>query len=117
MKTIERTAVYTGGGIYLFTGRFEDGRCFFFDNAVPEEPYLMILDEMPDLDNGEQMQYEWQATHTLDVLEGAEGTEAIIPIFREIIQYGCTMEHNYNDGDIMDEIERYGKEYLNFLKK
>lgn len=116
MKTVERTAVYTGGGIYLFTGRFEDGRCFFFDNVV-EQPYIMILDEVPDIGNDEQMQYEWQASHRLDALEDMGAIEVIIPIFREILQYGCTGNYNYNDWDIMDEAEAYGKEYLNLLRK
>ena len=117
MKTVERTAVCGGCGSFLFYGKFEDGRCFFFDNVLPGEPYLVILDEMPDADNVEQMRYEWIAAHTLDILEGAEGTEAIIPILMEILQYGFTMKHDYNVDYIMDEIERYGKEYFNLLRK
>ena len=117
MKTIERTAVYTGGGVYLFYGRFEDDRCFFFDNAVPEEPSVMILDTIPNIEDEEQMQWEWQMNHMTDSIEGAEAIEVIMPIFREILQYGCTDDSNYNDDDIMDEIEIYGKEYLNLLRK
>lgn len=69
MKIKTAMAEYTGGNIWLFHGRLEDGNYFLTDDNGSTE----ILDADPE-NFDESLYWEWQEAHMVKMLEGKERT-------------------------------------------
>lgn len=65
-------ADYTGGGIWIFTGRLSGGLYFLTSNDPLCTDYAMILNADPD-DFDVSLFEDWQAAHTVSALRGASG--------------------------------------------
>lgn len=68
-KTVE--AIYTGGNIWLFFGRLEDGNWFMAD----DNGSVRIVDADPMNDLDESLMEDWQLEHLIMDLFGNERIE------------------------------------------
>lgn len=108
-KVIYATAIYTGGNIYQYYGKFSNGN--FFLCFTDWEEYLMELDVDPG-ENFEESGYEeWQNEHTIRQPEPSESRRLLVEAFDWII--GNRPEGNYDPG----EIEDARTELLNEIKE
>lgn len=101
MRTIERSAIYTGGGVYVYTGKLTNGNYFLGDS----EGSAMFLNAPVDSDDC--FYWEWQEAHLVKELDELEAEDFIFQILTEILEHGCTGESNYNDADIRRTLEIY----------
>ena len=62
MQILNANAVYTGGNIYCYNGRLEDGS-FFMASDTFEDELIMILDADPEGAGEDAYQQEWQEEH------------------------------------------------------
>ena len=65
MNITKASAVYTGGGIWLFHGELDDGTYFLTD----DNGCTQILDEDPSKDFDESLYLEWQQAHLVRDLD------------------------------------------------
>ena len=98
-KVIDATAIYTGGGIYQYNGKFENGNYFLC--FTDWEECMMELDADPEAEeNREESGYDyWQEEHTVRTLPVMESYETLMDALNWILKnepYG-----NYS----MDDIE------------
>jgi hypothetical protein len=98
------TAVYTGGGIWLFYGKLKTGEYFLTDDYG----YTMILDTSPEnLD--ESLYNEWQEQHFVRVV----GTHAEERAFLHslIDRLGRKNPADDDGGITDDELDRYREDW------
>ena len=108
------TPIYTGGGIYCFTGKIKGGAYFLASDLFDD---ITELDTDPDeVDINEVFEAEWQAQHMTKTYnpEEEETTRFFISLLKWIIKNkpngtGC----NYS----MYDIEKNLTEYQQQLKK
>ena len=107
MKVKEVRAVYTGGNIWLFFGRLEDGHHFM----VNDDGCAVIADEGIE----EATEYAWSewlawcAEHNAREPEGAERLQLCMDMLDRLQQYEYGSENN--GGIRPDEIKAY-REYF-----
>ena len=63
-------ADYTGGGIWIFSGRLSGGHYFLASSEYPA--YAMVLNADPD-DFDVSLYEDWQTAHTVKEFSGASG--------------------------------------------
>ena len=56
-KIVYANACYTGGGIYIFIGKFSDGT--YFISGTEERPQLYNVKKKPSFDNDDHWYEEW----------------------------------------------------------
>ena len=97
-KVIYATAEYTGGGIYQYNGRLENGNYFLC--FTDWEEYMLELDADPGYDANfmESGQDYWQKEHTVRELPVMESYETLLEAFHWILRY-CPKGH-YDSSDI-----------------
>lgn len=116
-KVIYATATYTGGGIYQYNGKFENGNYFLC--FTDWEEYMMELDADPE-ENFEESGYpDWQEEHTVRELPVMESYETLMDAFDWILKN--KPRGNYSDYDIerdkedlKDDIEAFKSGHPNF---
>lgn len=92
-------AVYTGGGIWLFYGKLEDGNFFLMD----DDGGVAILNADPsDLD--ESLYDEWLTTHLIEELEGEELTAFQDAVLGEVVRSG-------DGGFTPEDADRYHEDW------
>ena len=96
----EAYADYTGGNIWVFHGKLEDGSYFLSDDAG----WTLILDEDPsDLEISTYQ--DWQDSHTIRELKDPERKEFLAELLRAVKE---------NPDFYMNDLEIYG--YRNWWK-
>lgn len=118
-KVIYATAHYTGGGIYQYNGKFENGN--FFLCFTDWEEYMMELNADPDADeNADDSGYaEWQEEHTVRTLPVMESYETLMKAFNWILKnkpdgyYNCDDIERYKD-QLKDDIKAFKSGKPNF---
>ena len=97
MKIKKATAVYTGGGIWLFYGKIKNGNYFLMD----DNGYVVILNKNPkNLD--ESTYEEWQKLHMVEELVG----EKRIKFANKVLDY-LIDNPKHRGGMVKEEIEIY----------
>lgn len=81
MKVIDANATYTGGGIYQYTGQFDNGN--YFQTWTDYEDYVQELDADPEENWDDNDDEEWQNEHMVAEHYGFEG----IKILKEAMKY------------------------------
>ena len=72
-KVIRATADYTGGGIYIITGAFQDGTFFLTDT-----PYeIDVFDADPDAVGDDAFTSEWFEKHSVHAYGGSYARKLI----------------------------------------
>ena len=95
-KVIYANATYTGGGIYQYNGKLENGNYFLC--FTDWEEYMMELDADPE-ENFEESGYaDWQEEHTVRTLPVMESYETLMDAFNWILKN--KPRGNYSDYDI-----------------
>lgn len=103
---------YTGGSIYVYTGKLKDGNYFIADDGWMEDDYrafsIRIVNADPDnVDDPNQddiaMFPEWQEEHLVKDLEGKEAKQFTKQILEWIINN--KPKGNYQVGDMQDILD------------
>lgn len=81
MKIIDANATYTGGGIYQYTGQFDNGN--YFQTWTCYEDYIQELDADPEENWDDNADEEWQNEHMVAEHYGFEAIE----ILKEAMKY------------------------------
>lgn len=81
MRVIYANATYTGGGIYQYTGQFDNGN--YFQTWTDYEDYIQELDVNPEENWDDNDDEEWQNEHMVAEHYGSEA----IKILREAMRY------------------------------
>lgn len=81
MKVIKANATYTGGGIYQYTGRFDNGN--YFQTWTDYEDYVQELNADPEENWDDNDDEEWQNEHMVAEHYGFEAIE----ILKEAMKY------------------------------
>ena len=111
---IYATAEYTGGGIYQYNGRLENGNYFLC--FTDWEEYMLELDTDPGYDANfmDSGQEYWQKEHTVRELPVMESYETLLTALRWILKH-CPKGH-YDSSEIKaavrslkEDIEAYGR--------
>ena len=106
------TPNYTGGSIYVYTGKLKDGNYFIADDGWMEDDYrafsIRIVNADPDnVDDPNQddiaMFPEWQEEHLVKDLEGKEAKQFTKQILEWIINN--KPKGNYQVGDMQDILD------------
>lgn len=106
-KIVKAVAEYTGGGIWVFTGKLDDGTFFMADGF---EYDIRIVNEDPDeVEDGGAWYVEWQEEHLVrDLDTESQGPSFIVDII-EWIRANAPEEMFDSD---MDYIEEDAKKYV-----
>lgn len=112
-KFVSVTPDYTGGGIYVFTGKLSNGNYFMADTGFYD---VRILDDDPDAETGEVMyldimernidSVEWQEAHLVKDLKEDECVEFFLQMFKWV--EANKPEGNYSMGEFkyyIDELK------------
>ena len=112
MKVIDANATYTGGGIYQYTGRFDNGN--YFQTWTCYEDYIQELDADPEENWDDNDDEEWQNEHMVAEHYGFEAIEILKEAMKYIIDnqptgnYSvCEVENALNS--LKQETELEGK--------
>lgn len=97
-KIKNATAVYTGGGIWLFYGELESGLHFLTD----DNGSTLLLDESAE-NMDESLYEEWQTAHQVEELEEEEAVRFI----DSLLDYLSRLPQNDRGGISDTEIDRY----------
>ena len=97
-KVIKANATYTGGGIYQYTGKLDNGH--WFQTWTDYEDYIQELDVDPEEYWDDNDDSEWQEKHTVCEHEGEDALHITISAFDWII--ANTPDGNYCTGDILN---------------
>lgn len=100
MKIIDANATYTGGGIYQYTGRFDNGN--YFQTWTDYEDYVQELDVDPEENWDDNADEEWQNEHMVAEHYGTEATEILKEAMRYIIDN--KPRGNYSVGEVEDAL-------------
>lgn len=105
-KVVDANATYTGGGWYVFLGKFSDGTYFiadypYFDlRIVNEDPRPTFWDDDEDTSAG----YEpWQEAHLIKDVPNDTTKKFFKDMFKWILKN--EPDGNYNSGDIEDMLD------------
>lgn len=100
MKVIRANATYTGGGIYQYTGQFDNGN--YFQTWTDYEDYIQELDTDPEENWDDNDDEEWQNEHMVTGYYGSEATE----ILKEAMKYIIDNKPlgNYSVGEVEDAL-------------
>ena len=63
---------YTGGGVYVFTGKLTNGNYFISNAASADDSWAVIVDADPDEDPEESCFEEWQTAHLVEDVESPD---------------------------------------------
>lgn len=64
MKITKANAEYSGGGIYIYTGEFDDGTYFMTSDDMPDD--ILVLDADPMESSDDCFYADWQIEHLVD---------------------------------------------------
>lgn len=106
MKIIDANATYTGGGIYQYTGRFDNGN--YFQTWTDYEDYVQELDVDPEENWDDNDDEEWQNEHMVTEHYGLEATEILKEAMRYIIDNEPT--GNYSVCEVEDALNSLKQE-------
>ena len=106
MKVIEANATYTGGGIYQYTGVFDNGN--YFQTWTDYEEYVQELNIDPHKNWDDNDDEEWQNEHMVAEHYGQEATE----ILKEAMKYIIDNKPlgNYSVGEVEDALKSLKQE-------
>lgn len=106
MKIINANATYTGGGIYQYTGQFDNGN--YFQTWTDYEDYIQELDTDPEENWDDNDDEEWQNEHMVTEHYGFEAIE----ILKEAMLYiiANIPVGNYSLGEIEDALDSLKQE-------
>ena len=106
MKVIEANATYTGGGIYQYTGVFDNGN--YFQTWTDYEEYVQELNIDPHKNWDDNDDEEWQNEHMIAEHYGQEATE----ILKEGMKYIIDNKPlgNYSVGEVEDALKSLKQE-------
>lgn len=89
---------YTGGGVYVFTGKLTNGNYFISNVASADDSWAVIVDADPDEDPEESCFEEWQTAHLVEDVESPDAF--IVPMLEWV-------KANEPDGNYqMDDMDR-----------
>lgn len=100
IKIENAKAVYTGGNIWLFYGKLQNGLHFLTDDYG----CTLILDESAE-DFDESLYTEWQEAHKVEELEG----DSRISFIDLLLDFLGTLEYQKRGCITDDEINSYRK--------
>lgn len=100
MKVIEANATYTGGGIYQYTGVFDNGN--YFQTWTDYEDYVQELNADPYENWDDNDDEQWQNEHMVAEHYGSEATEILVAAMRYII--ANIPLGNYSVGEVEDAL-------------
>lgn len=104
MKVKSAIAIYTGGGIYWYSGLLSDGNHFL--TFTDWEGYVMLLDADPATDEAYDIcELTWQEEHTVGELVGEEADSVLLEAMKWIIDHE-PKDGNYNVHDIAKAMEK-----------
>lgn len=106
MKIIDANATYTGGGIYQYTGVFDNGN--YFQTWTDYEDYVQELDVDPEENWDDNDDEEWQNEHMVTEHYGLEATEILKEAMRYIIDNEPT--GNYSVCEVEDALNSLKQE-------
>lgn len=95
MRVIYANATYTGGGIYQYTGRFDNGN--YFQTSTGWEDYVQELDADPYEnwdDNSDEM---WQNEHMVEEHYGSDATKILASVMKYIIDNQPTGNYSVSE--------------------
>ncbi len=97
------TAIYTGGGIYIYYGQLDNGDYFLRDDESPR--YCMFLNSDPK-DLNVSLYEEWQTKHKVGEYSGEEAIIFNKAVIKWIIENAP--EGNYEVSELETRLERLG---------
>lgn len=99
-KVIQATADYTGGGVYIMSGRFASGEWFATDNTV----FVELYDSDPWSAGDDTFTEEWNAVHSLGTIDGTECSDVI----RAAVEYIAANDPdgNYATSEVREYFSR-----------
>lgn len=106
MRVIYANATYTGGGIYQYTGQFDNGN--YFQTWTDYEDYIQELDVNPEENWDDNDDEEWQNEHMVAEHYGSEATEILMAAMLYII--AIIPVGNYSLGEIQDALDSIKQE-------
>lgn len=112
VRVVRANATYTGGGIYQYTGQFDNGN--YFQTWTDYEDYVQELDADPEENWDDNDDEEWQNEHMVAEHYGSEAIEILKEAMKYIIDnqptgnYSvCEVENALNS--LKQETELEGK--------
>lgn len=106
MKVIDANATYTGGGIYQYTGQFDNGN--YFQTWTDYEDYIQELDADPEENWDDNDDEEWQNEHMVAEHYGSEAIKILMAAMHYII--ANIPVGNYSLGEIEDALDSLKQE-------
>ena len=106
MRVIYANATYTGGGIYQYTGQFDNGN--YFQTWTDYEDYIQELDVNPEENWDDNSDEQWQNEHMVAEHYGSEATEILMAAMLYII--AIIPVGNYSLGEIQDALDSIKQE-------
>ena len=103
MKPITVKAIYTGGSIWLFFGKIDDGNYFLTDDMGA----TLLLRENPGEDLESACHEDWQQENLIREISGAERRQFCLDMLQMLRSYPYGSEEN--GGITEGEISRYMK--------
>ena len=90
MSAIKRAeATYTGGGIYIYTGKLASGEYFLTDDECGDD-CVYVLDADPYRDLERACHDDWQTAHTLYIVTADEAAE----LFKQILTQSEMLDYD-----------------------
>lgn len=105
-KVIEANATYTGGGIYQYTGVFDNGN--YFQTWTDYEDYVQELSADPYENWDDNDDEQWQNEHMVAEHYGSEATKILMAAMHYII--ANIPVGNYSLGEIEDALDSLKQE-------
>ena len=99
-RVIDANATYTGGGIYIYTGQFDNGN--YFQTSTGWEDYIQELNADPEENWGENSDEMWQNEHLVGEHYGDEAMGILRQAMKYIIDNQPT--GNYSVGEVEDAL-------------
>lgn len=106
MRVIYANATYTGGGIYQYTGQFDNGN--YFQTWTDYEDYIQELDVNPEENWDDNDDEEWQNEHMVAEHYGSEAIKILMAAMHYII--ANIPVGNYSLGEIEDALDSLKQE-------
>ena len=106
MKVIDANATYTGGGIYQYTGQFDNGN--YFQTWTDYEDYIQELDADPEENWDDNDVEEWQNEHMVAEHYDSEAIKILMAAMHYII--ANIPVGNYSLGEIEDALDSLKQE-------
>lgn len=106
MKIQEVSAIYTGGGVYVYNGRLEDGNYFMTcDDCLESE--VLIVDSDPNATEDSDYQ-EWQDAHKVASLHHKAAAAFSMKMLKWVLDHEPTSDSNYNRAEISERLRKVG---------